>query len=1146
MTAADVRARLTHALRLDLIGPEPEEPQASEVLAFPPSRWYLTGFLVPWTAAAKQKQDDDDQGELEITEAAAQGDEDDTPAEPPAARRGHFPSSLGISLLVPADATELRVTARWGDYTPEEVGAKPDVEWHRRERRESVTVRLGAATAEPPVAPVPESGGLEIVTSVRSIRRPEDLAGLPAGTRAVSVFLVNRRVPVEGREELKDTTFIFQGSLAVESDKPFVPRPNPRGRGGDDTDERIADLQYRDVMEYAVGHGTSTRSALSGVDCYRVETAWVPTAEVERVEPVRMPGVNFGMEALSLMPSAEGVREALSMLTRDYRSWIGEQQGAAPKVGPQAEVAQALLQRAHLAARRIDAGLQLLDDEKALEAFRLANRAMAMAARQRRAQERGISAADVETPVWRPFQLAFILMNLRAFVSPTHADREIVDLLFFPTGGGKTEAYLGLAAFAILLRRLRDPGLPSAGVTVLMRYTLRLLTLDQLGRAATLVCALELIRQEPEMAERLGKWPFEVGLWVGKAATPNRMGRVGENDQTTARVKTARFRNDSRRPAPIPLETCPWCATKFRPESFQLTRTTSDGRWAVEMTDPQELRVLCVNPACPFRARNALPIVAVDEPLYRRVPCFVIATVDKFATLPWTGASGALLGGADRYDAAGFYGPWEPGIGQKLERPLAPPDLIIQDELHLISGPLGTMAGLYEAAIDALCTRTVDGHVVHPKIIASTATVRRAEAHIKALFARDGVEVFPPPGPDRRTSFFAKTVPLDAGHGRLYVAVAAQGRSLKVALLRTYLALLAAAEKCWQEAGGAKHPDNPADPYMTLVGYFNSLRELGGSRRIVEDEVSSRVLAYSERKRVGEAQGSFANRIVSREVCELTSRESTDKVSETKARLAIGFSDKARSKERVDVALATNMISVGLDITRLGLMVVLGQPKAAAEYIQATSRVGRDERKPGLVVTLLNVHRPRDRSHYERFEAFHASFYRAVEATSVTPFAPRALDRALPALVVSLARHGRPALTPPRGALAIVGERSHLDGLSGVLAARARKHRHLTVEEEARINANLQTRVRDLLDSWAKVAKQQQDVGARLVYQRFEQAEGKALLRMPLEEPDPDLGQDGRKFRAPRSLRDVEPSVNLFVKQLDGIDVEMPAAEGDR
>jgi hypothetical protein len=1142
MTPADVRTKLTRALSLDLVGPEPDDTQITEILNVPPSRWYLTGFLVPWSAPVTQKRDEDDaQGELGFAEAGTKADDDDQGEEPPAARRGHFPSSIGISVLVPKDATELRVTARWGDYTPREAGPRPDIEWDRRERQETVIVRLVGARAQRPIEPVPESDGLEIVTSVRAVRRPEQLSGLPAGTRAVSVFLVNRREHLEGQETLKDKTFAFQATLTLHADRPFVPRPNLRGRSGDDTDERIADLQYRDVMEYAVGHGTSTRAAVSESACSQVATTWVPRAEVERVEPERILGAEFGMEALAGVTEPETLASKLTPITQQYRKWIAAQRSTAPKQGQQADVATTLLQRAELAATRIDAGIALLRDPIVLEAFRLANRAMAMAARQRRAMEQGIDPGKVDPPEWRPFQLAFILMNLRGIVDPAHTDRELVDLLFFPTGGGKTEAYLGLAAFAILLRRLRNPSLTSAGVTVLMRYTLRLLTLDQLGRAATLICALEILRQDAP--ERLGAWPFEIGLWVGKAATPNRMGEVGDSDKTTARSKTIAFQNSSRKAPPIPIETCPWCGTKFKPSTFLMVRTTADGGIQIDTNHPDQLRLKCSSLTCRFRGPTTLPIVAVDEPLYRRVPCFVIATVDKFASLPWTGASGALLGGADRHDAAGFYGPSDPGIGQNLATALAPPDLIIQDELHLISGPLGTMAGLYETAIDALCARQIDGHEVRLKIVASTATVRRAEIQIRALFTRSGVEIFPPPGPDRWTSFFAHTVSLETTPGRLYVGLAAPGRSLKVILLRTYLALLAAAQKCWDEGGGAKNEKNSADAYMTLVGYFNSLRELGGSRRIVEDEVASQVTVRSERRRVGEAQGSFANRVIAREVSELTSRETTDKVSDTKRRLAIAFVDKERSKERVDVALATNMISVGLDITRLGLMVVLGQPKATAEYIQATSRVGRDRDKPGLVVTLLNIHRPRDRSHYERFEAFHASFYRAVEATSVTPFAPRALDRALPALVVALSRHRRPILAPPTGAINIGSQRTSLDDVAVLMAKRAREHRKLTAEEESRINSYLLSRSKDLLDSWTNVARGQQDVGARFVYQRFERAQGKALLRMPLEAPDPDLGKDGAKFKAPRSLRDVEPSVNLFVKRLDGADVAPPEEE---
>ena len=1128
MTSADVRARLAQALRLDLIGPEPDEPQASELLPISPSRFYLTGFLAPWNAPAAQKADDDEQGELELAAAGAGAEDEDSTTDRPAARRGHFPSSMGITVLLPAGVTTLKVAARWGDYEPVEQDGKPTGQWRRTERAASLSVSVAAEQSGPVSRPLIDGDGLELVTSVRRVRGLDDLPGLPAGTRAVSIFLVNRREPEE-KPDLKDRRFAFQARLTVESDVSLVPRPNPRGRqDGDDPDDRIADLQYRDVMEFAVGHGVSTTCAASDGACRRVETTWVPAAEVERVEPASMDGVELGMEALSTLETGQQARDAVGILVTQYRAWIASQRQAAPQQGTQREASDELLKAAALAAGRIEAGLRLLDDARLMEAFRLTNRAMAMAARHRRAQERGVEPASVASPRWRPFQLAFVLMNLRSVADPTHSDREVVDLLFFPTGGGKTEAYLGLAAFTIFLRRLSDPGLTSAGVTVLMRYTLRLLTLDQLGRAATLICAMEIIRKE---TPALGTWPFEVGLWVGKAATPNRMGKKGDKDRTTARSKTIAYQNNSRKAAPLPIETCPWCGTKFKSTSFNLSPNADE---------PRDLKISCANLKCVFRDNNPLPIVGVDEPLYRRLPCFVIATVDKFASLPWVGASGALLGGADRQDGAGFYGACDPDIGRRMPKAISPPDLIIQDELHLISGPLGTMAGLYETAIDALCTQQVNGRPIRPKVVASTATVRRASDQTAALFARSGVEMFPPPGPNRRDSFFAVTRSVSEQPGRLYVGLAAQGRSLKVVLLRTYLALLGAAQKAWLEEGGSKNKDNPADPYMTLLGYFNSLRELGGSRRIVEDEVSSRVSAYSRQRRVGEPDGSFADRQISRDVSELTSRERTDQVADTKRRLGLAFTEK----DRIDVALATNMISVGLDITRLGLMVVLGQPKAAAEYIRATSRVGRDAAKPGLVVTLLNIHRPRDRSHFERFEAFHASFYRAVEATSVTPFAPRALDRALPAVVVAIVRHLRPALTPPAGALAIVGERPGLSMVADIVAGRGRTHRsRQTKDEEQRLDATLRARVTDLLDSWYKVAEFQQNNSARLRYQLHEGSAGPALLRTALDPAGSDLQpvQDARKFRAPRSLRDVEPSVNLWLKRLDGMAIEIPA-----
>jgi hypothetical protein len=523
----------------------------------------------------------------------------------------------------------------------------------------------------------------------------------------------------------------------------------------------------------------------------------------------------------------------------------------------------------------------------------------------------------------------------------------------------------------------------------------------------------------------------------------------------------------------------------------------------------------------------------VDEPLYRRLPAFLIATVDKFASLPWVGQAGLLLGGADRHDGTGFYGAAEPGKGTRLATPLPPPDLVIQDELHLISGPLGTMAGLYESAIEALCVREIDGRAVRPKIIASTATVRRAQDQIQALFARPLTQVFPPPGPERRDSFFARTVPSSETAARLYLGIAAQGRNPKVIMRKAWLALMGAAERAYRDAGGQKNEQNPADPYMTVLGYFNSLRELGGARRILEEEVQNTIKAYGGRKRIGEERGLFQDRKTFSEVVELTSRVSTDKVAEARRRLEAQF----HKKERVDCAIATNMISVGLDIPRLGLMVVLGQPKTHAEYIQATSRVGRDDQRPGLVVTLLNIHKPRDRSHYERFRYYHETFYRSVEVSSITPFAARALDRGFAGALVGLARHAVPELTPPQGVEVIEVVRAALERrLLDVFLDRVRQQPFADEAERDECLRSVQNRVVELLDSWSKIFDDYHAAGVFMQYQKYELKQRRPLLREML---DTDFESDHhRKFRANRSLRDVEPEVNLYLKDLSGLAVE--------
>ncbi|KOR35614.1 hypothetical protein AM228_17620 [Planktothricoides sp. SR001] len=1046
--------------------------------------------------------------------------------------------------------------------------------WQRIPHKYELTLKL-RTTEKTIYMPIPDSNGLELAINNRPLHIQGNIQDnhrrLFADTNILSVFLVNKRKIAEGKQ--RDTSYIFQAQLQLECREGFLPRPDLREGGDDDWDERVAAVQYRHNYEFAVGHNASAFAQIdpeNSAYCPLIKTTWVPAAEVAQVAPAKLDQVELNMEKIGQFSQSESLQESLRPLTIAYRQWIAEQQKISVDSEKQVETSKKLLSRAQIACDRINQGIDLLTDSQVFYAFKLANQAVAQARRQQLAQEIKQPADAFSAPNWRPFQLAFILLNLGGIVNSNKmdsrrrgndnqtlslageeggdkigdkSDRDIVDLLFFPTGGGKTEAYLGLAAFTLVYRRLTNQDIYGAGVSVIMRYTLRLLTLDQLERATRLICALELIRKNhPDNLKKLGQWPFEIGLWVGQSATPNRMGKKGDKNPDSARQITLNFKKDSKRSrSPIPLEKCPWCGEKFTPDSFWLHPDESH---------PTQLLVKCQNFDCEFsEENNHLPIIAIDESIYRRLPCFLISTVDKFAGLPWFGQTAALFGKVSHYQTGeGFYSTADNikgrGIkGTQLKQPLPPPDLIIQDELHLISGPLGTMVGLYETAIDELCSRIIStpagdaplaplekggDRIIRPKIVASTATVRRADRQIQALFNRTEIQVFPPPGPNLDDSFFAQTIPTKKSPGRLYIGVAAQGRSLKVVLLRTYLALLSAAQKQWELAGGQKNSNNPVDPYMTLLGYFNSLRELGGSRRIVEDEVVSRLQNYQSRQRYGEKDGLFANRKIQDDQQELTSRVTTDKIANTKRRLSISFAEKDPKKERVDIALATNMISVGLDIVRLGLMVILGQPKTAAEYIQSSSRVGRDPSRPGLVVTLLNIHRPRDRSHYERFMHWHNNFYRSVEVTSVTPFSVRALDRGLAAVTVALTRLNLAEMTPPMGAGKIAQLRSTIEQAIAPICDRAASHTPMSPAESAKIRQEIEKRVMNLLDTWTELWESNDKI---LQYNQTEAENIGPLLCDPNDPKTANLSEAAKKFKTPRSLRDVEPTVNLWISR---------------
>lgn len=1116
-TSAAARRHLVDALRADLVGPyNPDDPAAPEVWDMAPSKRYLFGFLVPRAQATVEQDDDKDPDDDEIAEAGNDPSEE-SQNDPQVKRRPLLPSSVGMSVLL-KDGKDDRVTVRvtYADYQaevqePSDDGAGPG-KGKKRGRSGVLWRRVPRETIEREVSlagEIEERLGDSGLVLYGTLDHPGEVNGLPPGTRALALFVVNEREAIADKQR-RDEAYVFQLQLEVRHARGLERRPDLAGLAADAWDDQVMDLQFRDAQSYASGHGVAVELLEEKRVVVGARTEWMPEARVKRVTTREIEGVVVGMEALAELGNAAAVHGALDGIPAAYAAWLTQEK--ANKLGDldtkRRDVADQVLRDARRALERIQDGIALLaEHEDARRAFCTANRAMAMAARQRSPERYA-----TKVPEWRMFQLAFVLMNLRGVVEPAHDDRAIVELIFFPTGGGKTEAYLGVIAFTLLWRRMsraKDPD-RGLGVAVVLRYTLRLLTLDQLGRAATLICALEVLRtSQPE----LGEVRFSLGLWVGKSATANKLSEVAR--------QISEYRNNSTNLSPFPLPTCPWCRKPIVPDCLKVVPNQKD---------PVEVEVGCADFTCRFSARNGgLPVLVVDEQIYRELPSFLIATVDKFAMLPWRGESGALFGEVTHRLGRTFVGPCTPapsalkGKPEKLPDGLLPPDLVVQDELHLISGPLGTMVGLYETAIEYLALRKVGDKAIRPKVIASTATVKRAMDQVKALYGRDDMAMFPPPGIDDSESFFARVD--EKANGRLYVGVAAAGRSAKAVLVTVYAALLSAAAKCIDPNAA---PGQPGDPYMTLVGYFNNLRELGGMRRLVEDLVRARAATRGDLVPVGVTENRWmANREL-KEPIELTSRESTSAISRAKSLLETRFGEDGF----VHTVLASNMISVGVDIERLGLMVVAGQPKSTSEYIQASSRVGRDDGRPGLVVTCYNLNKPRDRSYYEHFRDYHGCFYRHVEATTVTPFSSPALERGLAGCLLAMVRHRTTAMVPPEAAMELDAHKAVAKAAIKALIERGLAQPGLDDGGEA-TEKELEALAGRIVDRWSTFIAEAKAGGARRCYSPYDVSRpGTPLLWTALDESRarekglPTLDH----FVAPTSMRDVESTVHLWLK----------------
>lgn len=1133
-----IRAELEKAILNDLLGPAGGDEE--EIDEMQVSDRYLVGLVAPTQRRITPEEREETPEQMDELAVSGSGtsEEGTTENNLPLADK-MFPSALGMTFCVEGNAKAIKVTAGWGQYEKpkSETVQSPTGEAKKLWRRNPITgespdINLQVGAIDPWQIDLEK----EVFVQGQICKQGEDWI--------VTVFLVNKQKEPD-KPQPCDIAWLFQPKLIVESADPnypdiFIKRRQIRQLGKLDpavfAEEQAMAMLYRDCVEFAVGHGTGIHAeTLPGNPhrAIRLSINVVPTYEVPQTTPptiAEIPALAGLVLDMKELAEISNLSTALSSLTTAYAAWISQETAkiSDPESGlaDYQDAAKMAMENCQLTLQRIQAGIDLLQtDDNATEAFRFMNRAMwqqrihsIYAENKRRGEEVEIENIDIpKNRTWRFFQLAFILLNLPSITQLDHIERchpteAIADLLWFPTGGGKTEAYLGLTAYTIGLRRLQGTisgRSGEAGVAVLMRYTLRLLTLQQFQRATALICACEEIRRQDE--KKWGKEPFRIGLWVGMKTTPNST----EKSNEFLKQQLGKYQPTSGG-SPHQLTNCPWCGAKIDPgkqhikvESF----AKGQGRTLIYCGDALG-RCLFTQKQSPT---EGLPIVVVDEEIYRRLPTLLIATVDKFAQMPWNGAVQMLFGQVDGYCTRhGFRSseiddtdshPAKYGLPTAKTiptNPLRPPDLIIQDELHLISGPLGTLVGLYETAVDKLASWEVNGKVVRPKVIASTATIRQARDQVHNLFLRQ-VQVFPPQGLDIKDNFFSRQRPPSEEYpGRRYLGICATGRRLKAALIRVYTAVLAGSQYLFEKEKGGDR----VDPWMTLVGYFNSMRELGGTRRLVDDDIQSR-LAKTDRR-------GLAKRLRI-EVEELTSRKNSTDIPIVLDWLETPFSsDKSNQKNQrkpLDVLLATNMISVGVDVKRLGVMVVTGQPKTTAEYIQATSRVGRTF--PGLVFTVYNWARPRDLSHYEQFEHYHATFYQHVEALSITPFAPRAIDRGLAALLVSLVR--------------LIGSEFNANNKAGTIS---RNHPYVQAAIEVicdRAWAIGDAKTRDLvkqeleakLDYWLE--EKENEIGGKILgYQTKKDELTKGLLEQP--------GQSKwQPFTCLNSLRNVEPNIGLIL-----------------
>jgi len=832
----------------------------------------------------------------------------------------------------------------------------------------------------------------------------------------IKILLANRLNHPKNKfsfgNELLNTKAIFQGEISI-SGVTFLPYKQLSENNPFDEELNLINFQYRNEYSFAIGHGCAVRwnddknptelktTFLPEVDIKNYSNAFKKTFPTELKEITEL-------KKLSIWTNLDKstITQKLKLFANEYKKWITEQEKTNSPYNYKKSLST-ILEKQNKTYERLIKNIDFLDkNEVAFKSFLIANTAMyiqMLISNKDLFGKKGIELSEIDknlnyndlvffknhsfNPNYRPFQLAFFLLNLESIINEDSDDRNnVVDLLWFPTGGGKTEAYLAITAFTIISRRILH-GKDADGVSVIMRYTLRLLTAQQFERATKLILSLDFLRRffKPNDAYFFGESEVSIGMWVGASTTPNSYSdarliyKKVFDEITKLNNKKA---SDYRKANTFPITSCSWCGCNLVSQNilgkFDLGYKATDKAFSTN----------CLNPECAFN--KELPIYFVDDKIYDFPPTLLFATVDKFAMLSHREEGHKLFN----------------SVLEEKDKNKLPPDLIIQDELHLLSGPLGSITGLYESIVELLSTKGKR----KPKIITSTATTRNTEQQVAMLYGNRELNIFPPMGVTYDDNFFSY---VSTESKRKHIGFMPTGKTAlnsQIRILGTLLLARIELFKYYRVKENLSQEDTISreNNFWTIVSFYNSLRDVGKVYNKVPAEISDFLKLLHNRYQLPKQAYGFNYFGLAGRTKELTSRIESNSIKKLLNELEMPFSLFAKDgnnfvQNTVDLVLASNMFSVGIDIERLNVMLMNGQPKNVAEYIQASSRVGRKHK--GIVINLLDANRSRDKSYFENYVPFNNAYYKFVEPLSVTPYTEITLDKVLASLLVCYVRH---------------------------------------------------------------------------------------------------------------------------------------------